>query len=253
MKFTHVSIIMSIHNDELNFENAIKSILNQTHKNFELIIINDGSNKITERKLLKFKKNKKIKIFHNKKNFGLAYSLNKAIKKSRYDLIARMDSDDISYKNRIKCQLDFMKKNQKIDILGSDAVIINSNKVKRYSNVKKTNTSIKNNLFYSNQFFHSSVIFKKSIFNKIGFYDSYFKKCQDYDLWLRGREKLYYSNIKKRLLKYKMKSGFEMITFFYTIQAILKNASFPKELIVAILGITYNLAAFLKKNFLQWN
>ena len=50
MKFTHVSIIMSVYNDELNLENAIKSIINQTHKNFELIIINDGSNKKTKNK-----------------------------------------------------------------------------------------------------------------------------------------------------------------------------------------------------------
>ena len=49
MKFTHVSIIMSVYNDELNLENAIKSIINQTHKNFELIIIDDGSNKNTKK------------------------------------------------------------------------------------------------------------------------------------------------------------------------------------------------------------
>ena len=90
MKFTHVSIIMSVYNDELNLENAIKSIINQTHKNFELIIIDDGSNKNTK-KNYKSLKNKRIRIFHNKKNCGLAYSLNKAIKKSKYDLIARMD------------------------------------------------------------------------------------------------------------------------------------------------------------------
>ena len=250
MKFTHVSIIMSVYNDEFNLENAIRSIINQTHKNFEFIIINDGSNENTKKKLLSFKKNKRIRIFHNKKNFGLAYSLNKAIKKSKYDLIARMDSDDISYKNRIKYQLNFLKKYPKIDVLGSDAVIVEDKKIK-YSNVKKTNKSIKKNLLYFNQFFHSSVIFKRSIFNKIGFYDPSFKKCQDYDLWLRGRKKLYYSNIKKRLIKYNSKSEYKSMTLFYTIMAILKNVSFSKELIMAILGITYNLLIFLNKNLLK--
>lgn len=247
MRSDYISIIMSVYNDELNLENSIKSIINQTHKHFELIIINDGSNKKTKNILLKFKKNKKIRIFHNKKNFGLPYSLNKAIKKSKYDLIARMDSDDISYKNRIKYQLDFLKKNPKIDVLGSDAVIVFSNGVTKYSNVKENNTSIKKNIFYSNPFFHSSVIFKKSIFNKIGLYNVYFKKCQDYDLWLRGRKKIYYSNIKKRLIKYQSKSGYDNVTFFYTIMAIIKNVSFPKEVIAAIFGIIYNIIVFLKK------
>lgn len=251
MKFTHVSIIMSVYNDELNLDNAIKSIINQTHKNYELIIINDGSNSETKKKLLNFKRNKKIRIFHNKKNFGLSYSLNKAIKKSKYNLIARMDSDDISYKNRIKYQLGFFNKNPKIDVLGSNAVIINKNKIIKYSKVKETNKSIKENIFYFNQFFHSSVIFKKNIFNKIGPYNIYFKRCQDYDLWLRGRRKLNYANVKKRLIKYKSKSGYESITFFYTVMAILKNVSLSKELIIAILGITYNLLIFLKKNFLK--
>jgi glycosyltransferase involved in cell wall biosynthesis len=239
---------MSVYNDELNLENSIKSIINQTHKNFELIIINDGSNKKTKNILSKFKKNKKIRIFHNKKNFGLPYSLNKAIKKCKYDLIARMDSDDISYKNRIKHQLDFIKKNPKIDVLGSDAVIAYSDRETKYSNVEKNNISIKKKIFYLNPFFHSSVIFKKSIFNKIGFYNSYFKKCQDYDLWLRGRKKLYYSNIKKRLIKYHSKSGYKNITFFYTIMAIIKNVSFSKEVIVAIFAITYNIIIYFKKN-----
>ena len=153
MKFTHVSIIMSVYNDELNLENAIKSIINQTHKNFELIIIDDGSNKNTKKKLQKFKKNKRIRIFHNKKNCGLAYSLNKAIKKSKYDLIARMDSDDTSFRNRIKYQLNFMNKNPKIDVLGSDAVVVEEKRKIKYSNVKDTNRSIKKVYFILTSFF----------------------------------------------------------------------------------------------------
>ena len=148
MKFTHVSVIMPIYNDDENLENAVKSILNQSHKNFELIIINDGSNLNTKNKILKFKKNKKIRIFHNNKNFGLAYSLNKAVKKSRYDIIARMDSDDFSFKNRLKNQLNFLKKNPQIDVLGTNALIIEKKKLK-HSKVNERNNNIKKkNIFF---------------------------------------------------------------------------------------------------------
>ena len=170
MKSTYISIIMSVYNDKLNIENSIKSIINQTHKNFELIIINDGSDKKTKDILLKFKKKKKIRIFHNKKNYGLSYSLNKAIKKCKYDLIARMDSDDISYKNRIKHQLDFIKKNPKIDVLGSDAVIAYSDRETKYSNVEKNNISIKKKIFYLNPFFFLFYLKFKKINNLIIFF-----------------------------------------------------------------------------------
>ena len=72
------------------------------------------------------------------------------------------------------------------------------------------------------------MIFKKNIFNKIGFYNPYFKRCQDYDLWLRKKKTLLFKH-KKRLIKYNSKSQYKITTFFYTIMAILKNVSFSKN------------------------
>ena len=92
-----VSVIMSTYNtDSEMLKESINSILNQTYKNIELIIVNDGSNK-DDLKVIKSFNDNRIRVVNNKVNEGLAISLNKAIDISNGIYIARMDSDDISY------------------------------------------------------------------------------------------------------------------------------------------------------------
>lgn len=107
-----VSVIMATYNPPKSFlMTSIKSVLNQSLKDFEFIIVNDGSNEKTIKLINKcLKLDKRIKILNNKKRIGLTKSLNKAIKKARGEYIARMDDDDISRNNRIEKQLSFLKK-----------------------------------------------------------------------------------------------------------------------------------------------
>ena len=123
-----VSVIMAVHNQNLFLEKSIKSILNQSYRKFYFLIIDDGSDKKTKKILEKYKnKDNRIKILTNKKNIGLPKSLNKAIKLVKTELIARMDADDISLKNRLKKQVNFFRKKKYLSILGSNAIIINHN------------------------------------------------------------------------------------------------------------------------------
>ena len=117
-----VSVIMSAYNCEKTVGNAILSIIDQTYKDIEIIIINDASTDNTLNEILKVTKNlNNIKVHSNKKNLGLAKSLNYAVNLSHGELLARMDSDDISYKNRIETQVKKMKLNSEIDVLGANA------------------------------------------------------------------------------------------------------------------------------------
>jgi glycosyltransferase involved in cell wall biosynthesis len=110
----NVSVVLSFYNNEKTIVESIQSVLNQTYKKIELILIDDGSVDQSNYLIKKnFKKKKNIKIFKNKQNQGLAYSLNKAIKKTNSNLIFRMDADDISKKDRISKQVSFMNKNPK--------------------------------------------------------------------------------------------------------------------------------------------
>ena len=106
-----VTIILPNFNSSDYIKETIKSIINQTFKNWKLIIVDDCSDKKTKAILKKFSKNKKIKIFWLKKNKGAGYCRNYAIKKSKSLYLAFIDSDDLWKKDKLETQLRFMENN----------------------------------------------------------------------------------------------------------------------------------------------
>jgi len=171
-----VSIILPNYNSSKTIKETISSILNQTYKNWELIIVDDNSDKITKSILFKYKKLNKIKILYLKKNKGAAYCRNLAIKKSKSYYVAFIDSDDLWQKNKLNLQINFMQKN---------------NYFFTYTNYKtfKINNPIKKTILAPSKFnFNSFVkntsiatstmIVKRSIAGKIKFSNT--KICEDY-------------------------------------------------------------------------
>ena len=110
-KKTQIDIILPNFNSHKFVVETIKSIINQSYSNWKLIIVDDHSNEQTKEKLKKFLKNKKIKIYWLKKNYGAGFCRNYAIKKSNSPYVAFIDSDDIWKKNKLKNQINFMEKN----------------------------------------------------------------------------------------------------------------------------------------------
>ena len=106
-----IDIILPNFNSSDYIKDTIRSILKQTYKNWNLIIVDDCSDKKTKKILKKITKNKKIKIFWLKKNKGAAFCRNYALKKSRSPYIAFIDSDDLWKKEKLECQLRFMEQN----------------------------------------------------------------------------------------------------------------------------------------------
>ena len=180
-----VSVVMSTYNtDKKILKLSIDSILNQSYKNMELIIVVDGGE--DDIYINKFYDDSRIKIIKHSKNLGLPFSLNEAIKTSKGEFIARMDSDDISRKNRIAKQVEYMNNNDQVDILSTWYKTIGS-----YSkSVKEKNRKSKyviSKLFFVNIIAHPSVMFRrKSIFSKNLFYNEKFKYSQDFELWNRN-------------------------------------------------------------------
>ncbi len=219
-----VSIILSLYNSEKTVDETIKSILMQSYKNYEVIIINDGSTDKTYEVLKKYKKNKKIKIFNFNRNLGLAIRLNFAIEKSTGDYIVRIDCDDLMTKKRIIHQLNQFKKDSSLDVVGGSALYINGFKKKKIYPVKK-DSEIKTKMNYHNPIIHSSVMFKKKSIIKLGGYDKNFLRCQDYELWLRGKSVLKFLNVKKILVIRDVTNfQFRLSNVFYLLKARLKNS-----------------------------
>lgn len=122
-----VSVVMPVYNGSLFIGEAIESILGQTYKNFELIIVNDGSKDNSLKTIKHFAKRypEKIKVISYKKNKGESAAANIGFKASKGEFIARMDADDIAYPTKLEKQVAFMLKNPLVIVVGAQADVIN--------------------------------------------------------------------------------------------------------------------------------
>ena len=173
-----VSVIISAYNSQNTIEKSINSLLVQTYKNIEILIIDDGSNDKTLKSIMKFQNEPNIKIFENKKNIGLTKSLNKLIKISNGKYIARQDSDDISSPNRLMKQVEDIKKYD-LDFSSSRGYIENTKrKIPGLSYYLPYSYLIN----YKNPFIHGTLLIKKAVIEEVGLYDERFYYAQDYKL-----------------------------------------------------------------------
>ena len=192
-----VSVLMSTHNSESNVAISIDSILQQSYKNIEFLIIDDCSTDNTFEIIKEYSKNyQKIKVFRNKINIGLTKSLNLLISKSSGDFIARQDDDDASYPNRIKTQVDILQ-NSNIDFCSTRAL---TNPQKRKIPGVSFYFPIKVALKFKNPFIHGSLVFRKEILDSVGGYDEDFYYSQDLKLILNLIQKGYNYKIINKVL-----------------------------------------------------
>lgn len=200
-----ITVIMSVFNGSKFLAESIQSILDQTFKEFEFIIINDGSTDNSLDIIRSFESaDSRIKVI-SKLNEGLAKSLNTAISISKGEYIARMDADDISYKNRLEKQYEFMQKNKSIDLCGCSMDIIDElGNVTSEKIQASNNHEILKKRFFQSPILHITFFGKKLFFLKNNGYREEFKYAQDYDLVMRGIDAgAKICNIKHKLVQYR--------------------------------------------------
>ena len=179
----YISVVLCTYNDEKYIRKSIESILNQTYRYFELIIIDDGSTDNTN-KIIKEFNDSRIK-FIEKKNTGLIDSLNYGFSICKYEWVARMDGDDIAFSNRFETQIKYISED--VAVIGSQIVYIDEND----NIIGKTHIPVnhkeilKRVLNIRAPIVHPTVMIKKELFHKIGGYDMYIRHSEDYDLWLQ--------------------------------------------------------------------
>lgn len=199
---------MSIYNENENqIKESVSSILNQSYKNLELIIIIDNpSNKNEYLKTMKknFDDNR-IKILVNEKNMGLALSMNKAFNYSEGYYIARMDADDIAYQKRIEKEVERLEKGN-YDFVCTGYIFIDEKDNQINGTYKYYQPDeLKRALITTNCIHHPTVLMKRENFEKVGGYRN-FPCSQDYDLWLRLLEQqCQFIMIDEPLLKYRVR------------------------------------------------
>lgn len=199
-----VTVIMSVYKeDEEILSIAIESILNQTYKNIEFIIILDNPQGKEQIECIKKYKDKRIRFIMNKKNIGLVKSLNKGIKLSTGRYIARMDADDISFEKRIEKQMLYLKEHS-YDLCGVNMYNFYNNKNQNVWKCPVNPIYIKKILKFQTPIGHPTWLGRKEVFTKINGYREIFS-CEDYDFLLRANEAGFIiSNVPEILFKYRL-------------------------------------------------
>jgi glycosyltransferase involved in cell wall biosynthesis len=204
MRNLKVSVLMPVYNGEKYIREAIDSILGQTFKDFEFLIIDDGSTDKT-REILENYDDSRIKLINNKKNIGLTKSLNKGLKLARGEYIARQDSDDVSMPKRLEKEVSFLNHNKNTALVGTYYYMINErDKILKIIKPPTKSEEIKIGLLKGNQFGHGSVMFRVECIKEVGYYREELGSVEDYDLWLRVSDRYNIANIPEPLYKWRL-------------------------------------------------
>ena len=253
-KSPKVSVIMPAFNREKFIAESIRSVLNQSFKDFELIVIDDGSTDKTLSVANEFSSDPRVKIFKNDSNLGIAKTRNKAVKFALGDYIAPLDSDDIWLdREKLRKQVEFLDENPDYAMLGGDIMHIDLNSTP----VKKVlfpiyDSLIRNIILQFNPFAQSTLLIRKSAIEKFGGYSTEYAICDDYDLWLKIGTKFKFTNIPQVLCGYRIHGNnitqTRRLTAAREIREIVKKnrGNYPRHLLGIIKSYLRILLAYVR-------
>jgi glycosyltransferase involved in cell wall biosynthesis len=181
-----VTVLMSVYNGQPFVRQAVESILQQTMPDLEFLIINDCSTDDSGAVLDSFK-DRRVRVIHNERNVGLTRSLNIGLAEARGVLVARQDADDLSRRDRLEKQVEFLECHPEVALVGTQAVR-DERTTAPVSGWPKATTllGIRWQLMFDSPFFHTSVMFRHHVvWDQFGGYDPEFRTSQDFELWSR--------------------------------------------------------------------
>ena len=181
-----VSIITPAYNSEKYIAEAIESVLQQSYRNWEMIIVNDASIDNTAAVVQKYiAKDPRIKVIHNSQNLGVAKSRNIALEAAKGDYIAFLDSDDFWHKSKLQKQIEFMRANNLV-LTYSAFITIKEDGSYNNSRIPPKEISYKD-LLRSNHIGTSTGVYDRNYFGKVTFCDT---GHEDYLFWLGLLQKI---------------------------------------------------------------
>ncbi len=199
-----VSVLMSVYNAEKYLKDAIQSVLTQTYENFEFIIVDDGSED-NSLSIINQIKDERIRLIVNEKNKGLIYSLNKGLEAAVGKYVIRMDADDICDRERFGTQISYMENHPEIGISGTAYQSFGEGFVSQTRVLESDPLQNQANLMFFPVLAHPSVIMRKSVLDENNLrYREEFKNAEDYGLWVEASNFTKISNVKKKLLNYRI-------------------------------------------------
>lgn len=184
-----ISIILPVYNsNKERLSQSIESVLLQSFKNFELIIINDASTNDIEKTIIEYQhKDKRILYIKNEHNLKLTKTLNKGLEVAQWEYIARIDDDDIWIDDyKLQKQFNFLHSHPEYGLCGTNIILeemITKEQTKNY--MQENDQQIRNRMLLSTQFSHSSIMIKKEAIDKYWSYNPDYNLMEDHELRLR--------------------------------------------------------------------
>jgi len=205
MESPKISVVMPAYNAEKYIAEAIESILNQTFRDFEFIIIDDASTDNTGKIIAEYaKKDNRIKVFTNEKNLYISKTLNLGLSCAQSEIIARMDADDISLPERLEKQYKKITENNDIAVVGTYIRVINEKGdflyIRKYPLEDK---KLKRNMFKYSPFAHPVVMYRKKVVIEFRGYLPVYSPSEDLNLWFRVGTKYKFATVPEVLFEYR--------------------------------------------------
>ena len=176
-----VSVIMPVYQPNKWLEEAIDSVLNQDFEDFEIILVDDGSDDSSYLSWVN-KKDKRIKIFEHDKNRNQASAMNTGLKNASGQYICFLDRDDKYAPNKLSKEVGYLDNHKEVDMIYSDGWYINEkgNIIGPFMLIEDPS-----NILKFNHIAYLSVLIRKSVFDKVGYFDENLQRSQDWDMWVR--------------------------------------------------------------------
>lgn len=199
MSAPKVTIVCAYYNREDYVTESVQSLLDQTYKNLEIIIIDDGSTDNTLENLNIFN-DPRLKII-TQNNAGFVAAIRRAVDEASGEYIAVHGSGDISLPTRIEKQVQAMQSGENIGVVGCHVEDDSKTGDAKYTLKIENNLNFQKTLMQYNMFTHGEVMFRKALYEQVGGYRPFFIYAQDRDLWLRMSEHCNYQIVEETLYK----------------------------------------------------
>lgn len=199
-----VTVLMAVYNGEKYLREAIDSILNQTFKDFEFLIIDDGSTDGSA-DIIQSYEDKRIRYMRNEKNIGVAASSNRGLCQARGEYIARMDCDDISLPERLEKQVKFMDDHPEVGVCGTWLKVWGRDEIWRYPT---NHSAIMASSLFRSPLANGTTMMNKGLLIKNNlYYDESFKVASDSDFFNRCKKCFALASLDEVLYYYRQHEG----------------------------------------------
>ena len=199
-----VSVVMTAYNDLRFLDAAVDSIIRQTYRNFEFIIVDDGTgmHDIFARLAAR---DPRIRIITNQTNLTSPMAINRGIRASRGDIVARLDADDVAKPERLALLVAAFDADPGLGLLGSSFIYIDEAGVPhRIRQMPETDVDVRWTIHFLNPFCHSSVAFRRSCFDTAGGYNESRRLSTDHEFWFRLLTLCRAGNLRQPLVEFRV-------------------------------------------------